>query len=137
METKNKTKQFVVNVSEKQKETIQSLKEEFNLSDKSVIELLLEVATNGRQGVTADDDGNPVEVDTFAVVVKGLNLSKPEKVVKEKVEKVVLTPEEKERRKLERQLENLRKKLAGEVEAPTETVEADEPETLVVDGTEG
>jgi hypothetical protein len=134
METKTKTKQFVVNVSEKQKETLQSLKEEFNLSDKSVIELLLEVATNGRQGVTADDDGNPVEVDTFAVVVKGLGLAKPEKVVKEKVEKVELTPEQKAQRKLERQLANLQKKLAEAAAPSVETTEADEPETLVVSG---
>lgn len=135
----NKVKQFVVNVSEKQKETLQALKEEFKLSDKSVIALLLEVATNNRVGLTADSDENPIEVDTFALVVEGLGLAKAEKVVKEKVEKVVLTPEEKEKRKLERQLEKLQKKLAGEVTTPVvaETVETEEPETLVVDGTEG
>lgn len=104
---KSVAKQIVVNVSEEQKATLQKLKEDYNLTDKGVITLLLEVAFNNQVGLMPDDNGDPQEVDTFAIVVNGLNLAK-----KVKAEKVVLTDEEKAAAKEAKKQERLRKKLA-------------------------
>jgi hypothetical protein len=134
METETETKkvakpQIVVNVSEEQKATLQQLKADYNLTDKGVIALLLEVAQNNRVGLMPDDNGEAQEVDTFAIVVAGLGLAK-----KVKVEKPVLTEEEKAALKAERKKERIRKKLA-ELTGQLEEVESeDEPETLVVVG---
>jgi hypothetical protein len=133
-EKKVTTKQIVHNVSEEQKETLQQLKTDYNLTDKGVIALLLEVAFNNQVGLMPDEDGNTVEVDTFAVVVKGLGLAK-----KEKVEKVLLTDDEKLARREARKLERKQKKLEAALaeltakasENPVED-EDDAPEPLVV-----
>jgi hypothetical protein len=108
-ETKNEkvtTKQIVVNVSDEQKATLQELKANYNLTDKGVISLLLEVAFSNQVGLMPDDNGDPQEVDTFAIVVDGLGLAK-----KTKVEKVVLTDEEKAAAKEAKKQDRLRKKL--------------------------
>lgn len=130
-ETKKVAKpQIIVNVSEEQKATINSLKADYNLTDKGVIALLLEVAFNNQVGLMPDDNGDPQEVDTFAIVVNGLNLAK-----KTKVEKPVLTDEEKAAAKEAKKQERLRKKLA-EITAQLQAVanptdEDEEIETLV------
>ena len=107
-ETEKKTvaKQIVINVSEEQKETLQQLKTDYNLTDKGVIALLLEVAFNNQVGLLPDDNGDAQEVDTFAIVVDGLKLAK-----KGKIEKIVLTDEEKAAGKEAKKQERLRKKL--------------------------
>ena len=46
METKNKTKQIVVNVSEESKAEINSLKEKFNASDKEFMAAVLTILNN-------------------------------------------------------------------------------------------
>ncbi len=130
METETETKkvakpQIVVNVSEEQKATIQQLKADYKLTDKGVITLLLSVALANQTGLMPDDDGNPVEIDTFDAVVAGLGLAK-----KTKVEKPILTDEEKQALKDERKKEKIRKKLAE----LTGQLEESEPETLVVVG---
>jgi hypothetical protein len=51
METKQKTKQIVVNVSDESKATITTLKEKFNVSDKEFIAAALIILGN-----TSDDD---------------------------------------------------------------------------------
>jgi hypothetical protein len=124
----------VHNVSEEQKATLQKLKTDYNLTDKGVIALLLEVAFNNQVGLMPDDEGNTVEVDTFAVVVKGLGLAK-----KEKVEKVLLTDDEKLARREARKLERKQKKLEAALaeltaQAAGNTIEDedDAPEPLVV-----
>jgi len=133
-EKKVTTKQIVHNVSEEQKATLQKLKTDYNLTDKGVIALLLEVAFNNQVGLMPDDEGNTVEVDTFAVVVKGLGLAK-----KEKVEKVLLTDDEKLARREARKLERKQKKLEAALAELTAQAarnpiedEDDAPEPLVV-----
>ena len=132
MTTKAKP-QFVINVSEEQKATLNELKQEFNLSDKSVITLLLEVANSHRNTVGADSEGEPIEVDSFDVVVRSMNLSK-----KTKVEKVELTPEQKAKIKAEKRLAKLEKQLKDAIEAKKkasgEVVVEDEVEPLIVSG---
>lgn len=140
-ETKKVTTQSIVNVSDEQKATIAGLKKTYNLTDKGVIELLLNVALNNQVGLLPDENEVPQEVDTFAIVVDGLNLAK-----KVKTEKVVLTEEEKAAAKEAKKQERLRKKLAelqaqltAEVNGTTVTETSDEeietedsePETLV------
>ena len=135
METETQKKkvakpQIVVNVSEEQKATLQKLKTDYNLTDKGVIALLLEVAQNNQVGVMPDDNGEVQEVDTFAVVVAGLGLAK-----KTKVEKPVLSDEEKaalkeqrKRERMQKKLEEITAKLKAELSAsPNE----DEIETVV------
>lgn len=128
METKQtkETKQFVTNVSEEQKAQLAVLKSQYNLSDKGVIALLLEVATNNQVGLMPDDEGNAQEVDTFELVVKGLNLAKKPK--QEKKEKVLLTDEQKEARRLVKKLQKIQ---AQRIAASMDTTEEDEVETLV------
>lgn len=120
MKTENKTKQFVVNVNEEDKDIITSLKNQLKVGDKGLMRILIEVALNNRDGVVVED-GVSTDVDTFVVLATKLGL------VKSKSEKVVLTKEEKEKARLERKLAKLAAKLAEEtpVEAPVE------PETLV------
>lgn len=131
-ETKKVTKsQIVVNVSEEQKATLQQLKTDYNLTDKGVIALLLEVAFNNQVGLLPDDNGDAQEVDTFAIVVDGLKLAK-----KSKVEKIVLTDEEKAAAKEAKRQDRLRKKLeelTAQLAAESNPVEED-IETLVVAG---
>ncbi len=136
METENEkksvAKQIVVNVSEVQKDTIQQLKEDYHLTDKGVITLLLEVAFNNRVGLLPDDNGDAQEVDTFAIIVDGLGLAK-----KGKVEKIVLTDEEKAAAKESKRQDRLRKKLeelTKQLAAEVSPVEEEDIETLVVSG---
>jgi hypothetical protein len=135
METENEkksvAKQIVVNVSEVQKNTIQQLKEDYGLTDKGVITLLLEVAFNNQVGLLPDDNGDAQEVDTFAIIVDGLGIAK-----KSKADKIVITDEEKaaikeskRQDRLRKKLEELTKQLAAEVTAVEEEIE-----TLVVSG---
>ncbi len=130
---KTVTKQIVINVSEEQKATLQTLKADYNLTDKGVIALLLEVAFNNQVGLLPDDNGDAQEVDTFAVVVEGLGLAK-----KTKVEKVVLTDEEKAAAKEAKKQDRIRKKLeelTAQLKAEVSGKGADEDiETLVVAG---
>jgi hypothetical protein len=132
MTTKAKP-QFVINVSEEQKAALNELKQEFNLSDKGVMTLLLEVALNNRNSVGPDSEGEAIEIDTFEVTVRNLDLGK-----KRKAKKVEITPEEKERIKAEKRLAKLEKQLAealkakNKISAEVETEE--EVETLVVSG---
>lgn len=126
-DTKTVAKQIMITVSEEQKATINSLKSDYNLTDKGVIALLLEVALNNQVGLLPDDESNPQEVDTFAIVVDALKLAK-----KTKVEKPVLSAEEKaaakeakKKARLQKKLEELTKQLAAEVNP------VDEPETVV------
>jgi hypothetical protein len=130
MTTKAKP-QFVINVSEEQKATLNELKQEFNLSDKSVITLLLEVATSHRNTVGADSEGEPIEVDSVDVTVRSMNLAK-----KVKGEKVELTPEQKERAKAEKRLAKLEKQLKEALQAKqkADMEPEEEVETLVVSG---
>ena len=135
METETQKKkvakpQIVVNVSEEQKATLQKLKTDYNLTDKGVIALLLEVAQNNQVGVMPDDNGEVQEVDTFAVVVAGLGLAK-----KTKVEKPVLSDEEKaalkeqrKRERMQKKLEEITAKLKAELSA---SPNKDEIETVV------
>jgi hypothetical protein len=104
--TKSVAKQIVINVSEEQKTTLQQLKTDYKLTDKGVIALLLEVAFNNQVGLLPDDNGDAQEVDTFAIVVDSLGLAK-----KSKVEKIVLTDEEKAAIKESKRQDRLRKKL--------------------------
>jgi len=125
-----KTPQVVINVTEEQKATLQGLKKDYNLTDKGVIALLLEVALNNQVGLMPDDDGEAQEVDTFAIVVDALKLAK-----KTKVPKPVLSDEEKAAAKEAKKQERLRKKL-DELTAKLKAevageVPQDEPETLV------
>lgn len=130
---KTVTKQIVINVSEEQKATLQTLKADYNLTDKGVIALLLEVAFNNQVGLLPDDNGDAQEVDTFTVVVEGLGLAK-----KTKVEKVVLTDEEKAAAKEAKKQDRIRKKLeelTAQLKAEVSGKGADEDiETLVVAG---
>ena len=120
MSEENKTKQFVVNVNESDKEVIGNLKSELGVGDKGIITILLEVARNNRTGVLVED-GVSTEVDTFAVLAEKLGL------VKTKKEKVVLTKEEKEKIRLEKKLAKLQAQLEAETAEPVPT----EPETVV------
>lgn len=129
--TKSVAKQIVINVSEEQKATLQTLKANYNLTDKGVIALLLEVAFNNQVGILPDDNGDAQEVDTFAIVVDGLNLAK-----KSKIEKPVLTDEDKAAAKESKRQEKFRKKLeelTRKLTAECNHVEED-IETLVVAG---
>ena len=130
-DTKTVAKQIVINVSEEQKATLQTLKADYNLTDKGVIALLLEVAFNNQVGLLPDDNGNAQEVDTFAIIVDGLKLSK-----KGKIEKIVLTEEDKAAAKESKRQDRLRKKLeelTAQLAAESNPVEED-IETLVVAG---
>lgn len=124
--------QLVININAEQKAEIKELKSKYNLTDKGVIALLLEVANNNQVGLMPDDDGNPQEVDALQVIVNGLGLAK-----KGKVAKVKLTDEEKiarrEARKQERanvKMQVLLAKLKADASGET-PVETDEVETVV------
>ena len=122
METQAKqtvTKQFVVNTNESDKNIINNLKEELALSDKSVIRLLIEIASNNREGVVTED-GVSTNVDTFRVLATKLGLSK-----KEKIAKTVLSKDEKLKIKLEKRMAEIQAQLDS-----TKTEES-EPETLI------
>lgn len=127
--SETKTKQVVVNVSDEQKAELAEIKAKYNLTDKGVIALLLEVAANNQVGLV-EIDGEVQEVDALELIVKGLGLAKPVKVV---VEKVELTPEEKEILKAKRKIERLKAKLAEE-EARLNPVVEEELDTVVVVG---
>ena len=111
MSDKAKTQQFVVNVSEETKAAINQLKEELKLGDKGVVQLLLEIANANRKNTV---DG--VEVDVFTSTVASLGL------LKTKVEKVVLSAEEKEKIALEKKLAKVAAQLQ-KLEHPEEVVE--------------
>ena len=119
METQAKQKQFVVNTNESDKNIINNLKEELALSDKSVIRLLIEIASNNREGVVTED-GVSTNVDTFRVLATKLGLSK-----KEKIAKTVLSKDEKLKIKLEKRMAEIQAQLDS-----TKTEES-EPETLI------
>lgn len=74
MNTENKTKQIVVNVSETSKATINSLKEKFQVSDKEFIEAALVVLGN-----TADD--------VFQTIVDGVVVEKQKAKIQAKIDK--------------------------------------------------
>jgi hypothetical protein len=130
-ETKSVAKQIVINVSEEQKVILQQLKADYNLTDKGVIALLLEVAFNNQVGILPDDNGDQQEVDTFAIIVDGLKLAK-----KGKVEKIVLTDEEKAAAKKDKKKQLILKKLqelTGQLSEVSNPIDED-IETLVVAG---
>lgn len=127
-EEKKQVKQYVINVTEQQKDELTELKAEFNLSDKGVMELLLEVAQNNRMGAMPNNDGELEEVDVFALIVRGLNLSK-----KPKKEKVVLTEEEKEVIRLQKQLTKVANRMK---ELETTSVTTEEVQEEVQDDVE-
>ena len=112
MSDNTKTKQFVTNVTEETKAMINDLKTELNLGDKGVVHVLLELAKLHRH--TTDAAG--IVTDNLKVLAEKFGQ------VKAKVEKAVLTEEEKVKLAIEKQLAKLAEKLR-KFEHPDEVVE--------------
>jgi hypothetical protein len=109
-------KQYVVNISEDQKTSLVDLKSHFNLSDKGVMELILNASHSYREMMWEKDASN----DVFEVIINKLNLGKKTKKA------LKLTKEQKQEILIKNKLQELQKRLEEMQMMESESVEESE-----------